>query len=78
VRHPASARLRNAGAVKRQLLLLVTAVVVVDLCFIAGYFIFDLNTGGNPARIGYAAAWTVVTLLVVLRFLTRIRSLRGR
>jgi hypothetical protein len=78
VRHPASARLRNTGAVKRQLLLLVAAVVVVDACFIAGYFLFDLNAAGNPARIGYTAAWTVVTLLVVLRFLTRIRSLRGR
>ena len=63
---------------RRQLLLLVAAVVVVDACFIAGYFLFDLNTSGNPARIGYTAAWTVVTLLVVLRFLTRIRSLRGR
>ena len=63
---------------RRQLLLLVAAVVVVDACFIAGSFLFDLNTSGNPARIGYTAAWTVVTLLVVLRFLTRIRSLRGR
>ena len=39
---------------KRQLLLLVAAVVVVDACFIAGYFLFDLNTGGNAARISRA------------------------
>ncbi len=78
MRHPAAARLRSAGAVKRQLLLLVAAVVVVDALFIAMYFLFRLSDVGDAARIGYTAAWTVVTLLVVLLFLTRIRSLRRR
>jgi hypothetical protein len=64
--------------VKRELLLLVAAVLVVDALFIAGYFLFRLDAAGDPAKIGYTAAWTVVTLLVVLRALTRIRSLRGR
>ena len=63
---------------KRQLVLLVAAVVLVDACFIAGYFLFPLDTADSSARLAYTAAWTVVTLLVVLRFLTRIRSLRGR
>lgn len=63
---------------KRELLLLVAAVLVVDALFIAGYFLFRLDAAGDPAKIGYTAAWTVVTLLVVLRALTRIRSLRGR
>jgi hypothetical protein len=78
VRHPAPARLRSTRAVKRQLLLLVAAVVVVDALFIAGYFLFRVSDAGDGARIGYTAAWTVVTLLVVLLFLTRIRSLRRR
>lgn len=64
--------------VKRELLLLVAAVVVVDALFIAGYFLLHLPTARDPAKVGYTAAWTVVTLLVVLRALTRIRSLRGR
>jgi hypothetical protein len=64
--------------VKRELLLLVAAVLVVDALFIAGYFLLRLDAAGDPAKIGYTAAWTVVTLLVVLRALTRIRSLRGR
>jgi hypothetical protein len=64
--------------VKRQLLLLIAAVVVVDALFIAGYFLFSLSDAGDAGRIGYTAAWTVVTLLVVLFFLTRIRSLRRR
>ena len=78
MRHPAAARPRNRGPVKRQLLLLVAAVIVVDAVFISGYFLFRLRAAGDSARIGYTAAWTVVTLLVVLRVLTRIRTLRRR
>jgi hypothetical protein len=40
--------------------------------------LFRLGAAGDPTRIGYTAAWTAVTLLVVLRGLTRIRSLRRR
>jgi hypothetical protein len=53
-------------------------VLVVDAVFIAGYFLFHLDAALDPAKIGYTAVWTVVTLLVVLRGLTRIRSLRRR
>jgi hypothetical protein len=63
---------------KRELLLLLVSVLVVDALFIAGYFLFHLAAAGDPAKIGYTAGWTVVTLLVVLRGLTRIRSLRRR
>jgi hypothetical protein len=52
--------------------------VVADALFIAGYFLFHLTDAGHAARIAYTATWTVVTLLVVLRFLGRIRSLRRR
>ena len=62
---------------KRELILLVAAVLVVDALFIAGYFLFHLDAAGSPAKIGYTAAWTIVTLLVVLRALTRIRSLKS-
>lgn len=78
MRHPAAARIRGIVTVKRQLLLLVAAVVVADALFIAGYFLFHLTDAGHAARIAYTATWTVVTLLVVLRFLGRIRSLRRR
>ena len=62
---------------KRELLLLVLAVVVVDALFIAGFFLFRLHAAGNAAKIGYIAAWTIVTLLVVLRALGRIRAFRA-
>lgn len=63
---------------RRELLLLVLAVVVVDALFVAGYFLFRLEHSSDPLKVGYTAAWTAVTLLVVLRALTRIRSLRRR
>ena len=63
---------------RRELFLLLATVLAVDALFIAGYFLFHLDAAGDPAKIGYTAGWTVVTLLVVLRGLTRIRSLRRR
>ena len=61
--------------VRRELLGLVLAVLLVDALFIGGYFLFHLQRAGTPAKIGYTAAWTAVTLLVVLRALARIRAL---
>jgi hypothetical protein len=63
---------------RRELFLLLAMVLVVDAVFFAGYFLFRLDAAGDPAKIGFIAAWTIVTLLVVLRRLTRIRSLTGR
>ncbi len=63
---------------RRELLLLVAVVLMVDAVFIAGYFLLHVDTAGDPAKLGFIAAWTVITLLVVLRRLGRIRSLRSR
>lgn len=62
--------------VRRELLQLVLAVLVVDALFIAGYLLFRLSLAANPVKIAYTAGWTVAALLVVLRALTRIRTLR--
>jgi hypothetical protein len=64
--------------VRSALLRLVLLVVAVDALFIAGYFLFHLETASQAARIGYTATWTVVTLLLVLQGLARVRALRGR
>jgi multidrug efflux pump subunit AcrA (membrane-fusion protein) len=64
--------------VKRELAFLVAAVLVVDALFIAGYFLFRLPAASTPAKVVYTAAWTVLTLVVVVRALGRIRALRGR
>jgi hypothetical protein len=63
---------------KRELLHLVFAVVPVDAVFIGGYFLFRLHAAGDTAKLIYTAAWTGLTLLVVLRALGRIRNLRGQ
>ena len=63
---------------RRELLKLVLAVALVDALLIAGYYLFRLERVSQSIRIGYTAAWTAVTLLVVLRGLARIRGLRAR
>jgi hypothetical protein len=63
---------------RRELLLLLVMVLAVDAGFIAGYFLFRLDAAGDSTKIGFVTAWTIVTLLVVLRGLARIRSRRGR
>jgi hypothetical protein len=78
VRRPAFHGADGRRPVRRELLQLVLAVVLVDALFIAGYYLFYLERGSQSIRIGYTAAWTTVTLLVVLRGLARIRGLRAR
>lgn len=66
------------SAVRRRLLRLVLAVALVHGLFIAGYHLFRLERGSSSLRIGYTAAWTAVTLLIVVPGLLRIRAMRGR
>jgi hypothetical protein len=46
--------------------------------FLAGHYLFQLERTSSPLRIGCMAAWTAVTLLIVLRGLLRIRTLQSR
>ena len=63
---------------RRELLHLVLAVILLHALFIAGYSLFQLERGSRPLKLGYTAAWTAATLLAVLRGLSRIRALRAR
>ena len=63
---------------RRELLRLVLAVVVVHALFIAGYLRFRDALDSDPMRIGYTAAWTAITLVIALRALIRIRAMRSR
>jgi hypothetical protein len=76
VRRPRAQGVGSGPPVRRELLQLVLAVLVVDALFIAGYFLFRLSLAAHPVKIAYTAGWTIATLLVVLRALTRIRTLR--
>jgi hypothetical protein len=63
---------------KRELLALVGLVLLVEVVFIGGYYLAGLGAAGAGVKLGYTAAWTVATLLVVLRSLGRIRAERIR
>jgi hypothetical protein len=63
---------------RRELLHLVLAVALLHALFIGGFFLLRLEHRSGAPRIGYTAAWTIATLVVVFRSLTRIRKLRRR
>jgi hypothetical protein len=70
----------DAGALRREVLRLVGLVLGADALFIAAYFLSHLADRSPGVRLGFTAGWTVVTLAIVLRSLSRIRAarLRGR
>ena len=65
-------------SVKREALSLVGMVVIVDAVFAAAYFMAGVERVSDGNKLLYTAVWTGVTLLVVLRGLTRIRRARVR
>lgn len=73
----AAAMDERADRVKREVVMLVGAVLLVDGLFIGGYFAAGLVRASAAAKLGYTALWTLVTLVVVLRGLTRIRAIRA-
>lgn len=65
-------------ALRREVLALVLLVVLIDAAFIAVYVGARLAWAGSGLKVGFTVLWTVVTLLVVLRSLGRIRATRLR
>jgi hypothetical protein len=65
-----------AGTLRREVLWLIGGVLLVDAVFAAAYFVADLRNMTDTAKLGFTVAWTLVTLAVVLRGLSRIRRLR--
>jgi hypothetical protein len=55
---------------------LVALVLGVDALFVAIYFLGDLRRASDPGKLVFTALWTLVTLGVVIRGLSRIRSAR--
>jgi hypothetical protein len=64
------------GTARREVLLLVAMVLVVDLLFIAAYFVARLQTRADSVKLGFTALWTLATLGIVIRGLTRLRKTR--
>jgi hypothetical protein len=66
----------HTARLKRELLLLVAIVLLIDGGFIAVYLLTPLRSATGMLKLGYTGLWTGVTLIVVLRGLGRIRALR--
>ena len=67
----------RADRVKREVVTLVVLVLLVDGLFIGGYFAAGLVRASVAVKLGYTAVWTLVTMVVVLRGLSRIRAIRA-
>ena len=63
--------------VRREVLILVGLVVVIDLVFIAAYFLGSIDRSSDQMKLLFTVVWTVITLVVVLRGLLRIRQARS-
>ncbi len=62
--------------VKREALVLVGLVLVVDAIFIGVYFLAGIEGASDGVKLGFTVIWTVANLVVVIRGLGRIRSAR--
>ena len=61
---------------QREVLRLVGSVVVVDAAAIAVFLIARLGDAPTRSRIIFGVVWTLVTLIVVLAGLARVRASR--
>jgi hypothetical protein len=64
------------GSVRREVLTLIVLVVGVDLVFMAGYFLARVEATSGAVKLGFTILWTLATLGVVIRGLTRVRRAR--
>lgn len=64
------------GTPRREVLLLVAMVLVVDLAFVAAYFVGRVQSSSDSVKVGFTALWTLASLGVVIRGLTRLRKAR--
>jgi hypothetical protein len=55
---------------------LVGLVLAVDAIFVAAYFLGHLRHASDGAKVGFTVLWTLVTLAIVIRGLSRVRSAR--
>ena len=62
--------------VRREVLWLVLAILIVDAVFVAGYFLAQIRQAEDTTKIAFTALWTLVTLAVVIRGLSRVRRTR--
>jgi membrane protein DedA with SNARE-associated domain len=63
---------------KKHLLTLIGAIVVLDAAFIGGYYAFHVAGRAVRTQQTYVAVWVVGTLIIVTTLMKRIRQARRR
>jgi hypothetical protein len=63
-------------SVRREALSLIGLVLLVDALFIAIYFLAGVRDASAMMKVAYTVLWTLLTLVVVIRGLARIRNAR--
>ena len=61
---------------RRELVWLVAGVLAVDAVFAGAYFLTGLRNSTDSVKLAFTALWTLVTLGVAIRGLSRIRRAR--
>jgi hypothetical protein len=59
-------------------LLLIGLALALDAGFIAIYFVGDVRSASDSAKLVFTAVWTLAILAIAIRGLSRIRSARLR
>ncbi len=63
--------------IRKQLMIMVALILVVDAIAIAVFNALDIADAPRSTRTVFTAAWTIITLAIVLNGLYRIRLARG-
>ena len=62
--------------IRKEVLLLISAVLAIDAIFIAVYFLARIRSAPDTSKLVFTALWTLAVLLVALRGLAKVRSAR--
>jgi hypothetical protein len=66
------------AGLRREVLLLIGLVLVLDAVFVVLYFAASVRSASDTTKLVFTAVWTLAVLLVAVRGLSRIRSARLR
>jgi hypothetical protein len=65
-----------ASGLRSEVMLLVALVLVLDAGFVAIYFMGNVRSASDAAKMVFTAVWTLAILVIAVRGLSRIRSAR--
>ena len=64
------------STLQKEVLLLVAVVLALDAVFVAIFFLARVRGASDTSKLLFTAVWTLATLVLAVRGLSRIRSAR--